>query len=282
MDKSSLKLGDIVTIPGSPYCVHYYMPGVWWIEDDTEQKSCIYIVEGADSAVVIDTGVDTGGDLFSVVEKLTDLPWKLIITHGHPDHACFLDRVDEFWMNEKDEEPLLHFCPDIKPYLENRCDLDESTIFDLGGGTIIKVIEVPGHTLGSVMFCDTDHNVVFSGDAFGSGSGVWMQVPGALDMSDYRKSALHAIQKLDEIYGDTPYMVLGGHHFQIDMSPNRNGVNLICRKMMVQMAELCEQTINGTAELWPARLGDTAFTNETVYLAVNDRACAVCLKSKFK
>ncbi len=45
------------------------------------------------------------------------------------------------------------------------------------GGCPVRVLEMPGHTPGSVIFVDEGHKVVFTGDAVGSGVGVWMQLP---------------------------------------------------------------------------------------------------------
>ena len=49
----------------------------------------------------------------------------------------------------------------------------------------MRVLEVPGHTPGSVAFYDEKRNLLFTGDAIGSGIGVWMIVPGGLTLSEY-------------------------------------------------------------------------------------------------
>lgn len=38
----------------------------------------------------------------------------------------------------------------------------------------VDVIEVPGHTDGSVVFSIQDRDILFTGDAIGSGQGVWI------------------------------------------------------------------------------------------------------------
>ncbi|HBZ20248.1 MAG TPA: hypothetical protein DEO60_03895, partial [Bacteroidales bacterium] len=57
---------------------------VWVIGDHGADN--MYLVEGADSALLIDTGLGTA-DLASFVKKLTSKPLIVVNTHGHPDHA---------------------------------------------------------------------------------------------------------------------------------------------------------------------------------------------------
>jgi glyoxylase-like metal-dependent hydrolase (beta-lactamase superfamily II) len=45
---------------------------------------------------------------------------------------------------------------------------------DLGGGTRMNTMEVPGHTKHSTLFFLEGKDLVFTGDAIGSGSGVWL------------------------------------------------------------------------------------------------------------
>lgn len=60
--------------------------------------------------------------------------------------------------------------------LQHTIDIRTGSIIDLGKQTI-EVCEVPGHTPGSVVFWNPQQNLLFTGDAIGSGYGVWMQVP---------------------------------------------------------------------------------------------------------
>lgn len=266
----------------APYAVRKLMDGVWMIEDGTPTRSCIYVVEGSDAAVVIDTGTPCGGDLFALVRKLTPLPWKLIITHGHPDHAAFLDQVDAFYMSERDLELLLSFDPQSAGCVSHLHAIDGTTTFDLGGGVVLYTIDAPGHSPGSVLFADPYHGLVFTGDAFGSGEGVWMQVPGALDMSAYRESILQALDILDRVFGEREYTLLPGHAYQLFIGVPGYQPNPPCKQMLVDMAELCARAINGTAEIVETKPDDTAFTDERVLRIVYERASQVCIRSRFR
>ena len=59
-------------------------PKVWVIDDHKAVN--LYLVEGNDSALLIDTGIGAA-DLISQVKKLSEKPLIVINTHGHSDHA---------------------------------------------------------------------------------------------------------------------------------------------------------------------------------------------------
>ena len=50
----------------------------------------------------------------------------------------------------------------------------KGALLDLGGETIIETYTLPGHTPGSTLFLLKDENFVFTGDAVGSGGGLWL------------------------------------------------------------------------------------------------------------
>src|SRR4030042_2591089 len=56
-----------------------------WVLDDHKIDN-IYLIEGKDSALLIDTGIGTA-DLVSAVKKISNKPLIVVITHGHPDHC---------------------------------------------------------------------------------------------------------------------------------------------------------------------------------------------------
>ena len=70
--------------------------------------------------------------------------------------------------------PTIDFEGDEK-FPEGRTSyFDEGYEFDLGGGVKITTVMVTGHTPGSMVFYLEGENIMFSGDAVGSGSGVWI------------------------------------------------------------------------------------------------------------
>ncbi len=66
------------------FTIEPLFPGLTRIWDVSH--TAIYLAEGEERALLIDTGVGVG-DLKSVVESLTDKPLTVFVTHGHVDHA---------------------------------------------------------------------------------------------------------------------------------------------------------------------------------------------------
>jgi len=100
---------------------------------------------------------------------------KLLITctHNHPDHiglipAFYNDEKASFWINKAEFSGMDIFPQDRTTWFT------EGDTLDLGSDIILNTIEVPGHTDHGTLFFMKDKNIVFSGDAIGSGSGVWI------------------------------------------------------------------------------------------------------------
>jgi hypothetical protein len=82
---------------------------------------------------------------------------------------------------------------------------------DIGAGRKFEVVEVPGHSLGSVLYIDFANKIAITGDAVSSGSMVYMFAPtcGALDQY------LDGLKKLEaRIRGLNGLTLLVGHHYQ--------------------------------------------------------------------
>lgn len=66
------------------YHTDQLLPGLTRITDVAGTH--MYLVEGTDRALLIDTGVGVG-NLKTVVDALTRKPLTVVLTHGHVDHA---------------------------------------------------------------------------------------------------------------------------------------------------------------------------------------------------
>ena len=89
------------------YQIEPLFPGLTRIWDVA--RTAMYLVEGADRAVLIDTGVGVG-DLKSVVAGLTDKPVTVLLTHGHVDHALGAVGFDDVRMNPLDKGVYAEHC----------------------------------------------------------------------------------------------------------------------------------------------------------------------------
>lgn len=144
-----------------------------------------FLAVGRERAVLVDTGSGFLS-LKAQVEKLTQLPLTVILTHGHCDHAGGASLFADVRLNEKDA-PVAQGHNDVGMRLEyakqssaQNADLTAADFappketpygllhdgerFALGGITL-EVIAVPGHTLGSVCVLFREDRAILFGDA---------------------------------------------------------------------------------------------------------------------
>jgi glyoxylase-like metal-dependent hydrolase (beta-lactamase superfamily II) len=126
----------------------------------------IFLLIGQSKALVIDAGAEIS-DLTSSLKRLTDKPLELVITHGHVDHIGSINEFDHLYIHPGDR-------PLIPAYSGKVIEIRGGYQFDLGG-RVLEVIELVGHTAGSVGLLDTTKRLLFTGDAIGSGL-VWMHI----------------------------------------------------------------------------------------------------------
>ncbi|NLM98372.1 MAG: MBL fold metallo-hydrolase [Halanaerobiaceae bacterium] len=167
--------------------------GLWVISD--YRNSSMYVVESRDRALLVDTGMGTG-DLKGFVEKITDKPLELILTHAHWDHTGQADLFENPYMSHKEEEIISLFEDILDLDIADFRDIKDGDIFDLGDRKL-EVIELPGHTPGSIVLLDTENEILISGDAIGTGH-LWMHVPGALPLAEYLISLKKLEKRKDE------------------------------------------------------------------------------------
>lgn len=219
-------------------------PGVYSILDAGE--SSFYVVEGEERAAVIDTGITPGGKILPVIRELTDKPLLLVITHAHVDHMHHMDEFsqvylchDEWKLPQKYLEEMMGG-KDLD--LAHTQDMRTGTQIDLGGDSL-EICQVPGHTPGSVVIWEKKQNMLFTGDAIGSGYGVWMQVPGAVPLEIYYHSLLFLMKWLVDRGGRMTFC--GGHsyqQFQSTLIPNYNPLSL---GLLADLIDLVDQVVRG-------------------------------------
>ena len=245
------------------YEVEMICPGVFYIEDFNSDS--MYLVEGREKALLIDTGLG-GESLPDVVKSLTALPVELAVTHAHGDHMALSHLFGKFYMSHKDiplMERMHGMMPQNTSTVDDIIDIQNGDIIDLGG-VEIEVIELNGHTPGSVLFADRTHKCLFTGDALG----LWMQVPMALPLSEYKKQLLSVKEKLQQD-GYTELAFLGGHkrqeggvYYQPQYIPNSY-------EKIDDMLHLCTLLLSGELQghPHPAGFGEPAF--EASYQTAN-------------
>lgn len=149
----------------------------------------MYLIEGEEKAVLIDTCIGIGGlkDFIRQI-RTKDTPLTVLISHGHIDHAMGAPEFEEVYMNPRDISLYQSQCsikerrgyagiglgamaeslPDdafvpASPDYEFHA-LEEGMVFALGGVSV-EVYNAYGHTGGCMAFLIPEEKVLILGDA---------------------------------------------------------------------------------------------------------------------
>lgn len=227
------------------YDSDFIEPGVVHFEDFID--SSFYLIEGEEKALLIDTGCG-GGNVRRLASAFTDKPIELAVTHAHGDHDAHAKEFDVAYLHAADIDKLEEMNCTFKVPKEEQLHAQDfiaihgGDVIDLGGCPV-RVLEMPGHTPGSVLFVDERHQLVFTGDAIGSGVGVWMQLPGCPCISQYKKDLQKLLADLAP-YRD--YLFLGGHYRQGGV-PGASEYNPASYRMVEDLIVLCDLILSGEA-----------------------------------
>ena len=144
--------------------------GTWFINfmDGTQN---LYLLEGKEIALLIDTGYGTN-ILHDFVRTITDKPLLVANTHFHPDHAGGNGEFPSVMLHYNWEAdagavrpgPNLPFDISTLPYPNyEKVPLREGDVIDLGGRPI-EVMELCAHSNSSLAFLDCGHRFLLCGD----------------------------------------------------------------------------------------------------------------------
>ena len=175
------------------------MPKMFRINDSTyrfeDEGVRFFLFCGTEKAALIDSGMNVP-EARKLAEELTDLPLILINTHADPDHISGNGAFDEIYMGANEEG-----------YYRERggkgkiLPLREGDLIDLGDRPL-RIIDIPGHTPGSIAILDEKNRVLVSGDSVEDGN-IFMFGPGR-DLDAYINSMQHLLSytdRFDDVYG---------------------------------------------------------------------------------
>ncbi|MRR08529.1 MBL fold metallo-hydrolase [bacterium] len=130
--------------------------------------------------------VDPGGDLDTLLDAVTRFGLtveKLLITHGHVDHAAAAaelarrlsvpiegpQREDTFWIEQMPQQARMFGFPGVAEAFTPSRWLEDGDRVTVGKLTL-EVLHTPGHTPGSVCFFDRAARLAVVGDVLFEGS----------------------------------------------------------------------------------------------------------------
>ena len=218
--------------------------------------SDIYLVVGQQEALIIDLSnpvnwADNAAESLRslVAERIQGKPLTITFTHNHGDHTGMLPAFVEdpevrFALPETDFRRLAARFPESQIRF-----IGEGEVFDLGG-VQVEAIAVPGHTAGSLVFLLKDQNLLFTGDAVGSGHGVW--IFNTEGFNQYVSAVPHLIAALEESGVNLDKLqIYGGHFWQKDWLDGRiQGMSYLR-----DMKTLLDEMEAGKAATEPSNLG---------------------------
>lgn len=256
------------------------------------QGSSMYLLEGRDRALLIDTGnlataTDNVNDLKTVVRhllahesdgslKAKPLDFVVANTHSHGDH---IGQNFRMW-----DRPLYYMdldWPATAPanYVPIRAGAGPTAHgngtavgeIDLGGRKLTAVA-LPPHTAGSTGYLDAENQMLFTGDALGSAF-VWVQIG---PITRYQETT----RRLAELTSAYPQLaVFGAHFYQYTFGPRReppiNG-RPANRQYILDQADLADGLLNGTIEGEPYEVG-----RETVWATLRSAQIVYSLATMY-
>ena len=218
MQVKSVNTRDFVTYPVTPSIVRIFGVG----------QEVMTLVEGEEKALLFDTGLGYG-NIRAFAESMTDKPIICVISHGHGDHVGGNAWFEEVYIHPKDidlarestlegrKESVANLCvqrgyaieTDLSPMTPEPVNtklipVEEGYVFHLGGCDL-KVIEMAGHTAGSIALLNEKERYIMVGDAICRGTLVGL--PGCPSMEEFAAM----LRKFIDIYKGKIDFVLPAH-----------------------------------------------------------------------
>ncbi len=129
--------------------------------------------------------IDPGGDvarILSAIEKSGVTLERILVTHGHIDHAGGVAELserlslpvegpqqeDRFWIDNMPQQAQMYGFPNVRSFTPDRWLAQGDTV--RFGNVELQVLHCPGHTPGHVVFFNDAARLAFVGDVLFKGS----------------------------------------------------------------------------------------------------------------
>lgn len=167
-------------------------PDTWRIDDGGVR---FFLLCGTERALLVDSGM-TVRNAKEIARGLTSLPVSLLNTHADRDHTGSNGEFAEFYMHP-DEEPVF------------RKNGGDGTVLPVRGGDVIDlgnrpltIVDLPGHTPGSIGVYDERNRVLISGDPIQQNGNIFMfgEHRNLTRYIESLENLLPMLEKIDEIW----------------------------------------------------------------------------------
>ena len=192
----------------------------WRIEDNGVR---FFVLTGKERAVMIDSGMNTP-NARELAESITSLPLTLLNTHVDIDHISGNAAFESVMMSENEAELYRS-----KGFENTVIPLKHGEVINLGDRPL-QIIDLSGHTPGSIAILDQKYRVLFGGDSIQAGR-VYM-FGAHRNMKRYIETMIElkeCVDQFDEIYPS---------HSEIPLKPD----------YIPKLIEAAEQIFAGQAE----------------------------------
>ncbi len=225
-----------------------------WVINEPGINDNMYLLEGRDSALLIDTGFGLG-NLRDFVKSLTSKPLIVVNTHFHPDHtggnyqfakvhigaqdlalaqpflnAKVTQQIAKTVLRDIQIADSLKFPDTLGQQTTVLVPINDNYVFKLGKRNV-KIITVPGHSAGSLFMLDSKNKFLFTGD---NNAVTWLFFEESLPVETY----LQSLQKLDKFKGK----------FNILFSGHGEPIKI---EVLDDLSLCCQQILNGKSEAKP-------------------------------
>lgn len=131
----------------------------WRIED---QGVRIFLLTGTKEALLVDTGMNTA-NAREIAETITSLPLRLLNTHTDRDHIAGNAAFESVLMGAQEADFYRS-----QGRTETVVPVKSGDVINLGERQL-EIIDLPGHTPGSIAVLDIENRVLISGDSIQDG-----------------------------------------------------------------------------------------------------------------
>ena len=209
-------------------------PGITHITD--AMGVSFTLIEGTDRALLFDTGYGME-DVQAYVSTLTDMPLKVLLSHGHHDHMLGARWFDRTYLCREDMEEFSvrtgafqrtkvmkqaaeRGVPVPADFMDAPIAMPEEIRFEEKagrfdclteslGGLDVLVIHIPGHTPGSIILFIPACGLLLTGDDWNPCT--WMWFPSSLAADQWRENMTDAVSALEAEIGVNVDSVLCSH-----------------------------------------------------------------------